>query len=265
MKHIPIPPLRALRRLTVAAVLCALSMAAPLAHPASAQERSGNFLENLFNRGEPPAPQQGAQPQGQVAQGQGQGMASDPSDPGVRIDRLEGALRQLTGTVEQLQYRNQQLEMQLKRMQDDTEFRLQQLGSKGPPSNAQPTAPNVPGAPVPAGRRSDVFDPSQNPNAPGAPRTLGNASAPIDQPVGVPGGRAAGAPLDHVNNLGWTALIESIVLGDGGPRHVATLRALVQAGANVNLGDRSGTTPLALARGRSYNEMVVILTNAGAR
>ena len=196
MKHIPIPPLRALRRLTVAAVLCALSMAAPLAHPASAQERSGNFLENLFNRGEPPAPQQGAQPQGQVAQGQGQGMASDPSDPGVRIDRLEGALRQLTGTVEQLQYRNQQLEMQLKRMQDDTEFRLQQLGSKGPPSNAQPTAPNVPGAPVPAGRRSDVFDPSQNPNAPGAPRTLGNASAPIDQPVGVPGGRAAGAPLD---------------------------------------------------------------------
>jgi len=76
---------------------------------------------------------------------------------------------------------------------------------------------------------------------------------------------AAGAPLDHVNNLGWTALIESIVLGDGGPRHVATLRALVQAGANVNLGDRSGTTPLTLAQGRGYNEMVVILTNAGAR
>jgi ankyrin repeat protein len=31
---------------------------------------------------------------------------------------------------------------------------------------------------------------------------------------------AAGAPLDHVNNLGWTALIEAVVLGDGGPRHV---------------------------------------------
>ena len=58
----------------------------------------------------------------------------------------------------------------------------------------------------------------------------------------------AGAPLDHVNNLGWTALIESIVLGNGGPRHVATLKALVEAGANVNLADRSGTTPLALAR-----------------
>jgi hypothetical protein len=47
----------------------------------------------------------------------------------------------------------------------------------------------------------------------------------------------AGAPLDHVNNLGWTALIESIVLGDGGPRHTETLRALVEAGANVNLPD----------------------------
>jgi hypothetical protein len=36
---------------------------------------------------------------------------------------------------------------------------------------------------------------------------------------------AAGAPLDHVNNLHWTALIESIVLGNGGPRHQATLQA----------------------------------------
>lgn len=75
----------------------------------------------------------------------------------------------------------------------------------------------------------------------------------------------AGAPLDHVNNLGWTALIESIVLGNGGPRHTATLKALVEAGANVNLGDRSGTSPLALARGRGYSEMVRLLERAGAR
>jgi ankyrin repeat protein len=75
----------------------------------------------------------------------------------------------------------------------------------------------------------------------------------------------AGAPLDHVNNLGWTALIESIVLGNGGRRHTATLEALVRAGANVNLADRNGQTPLALARGRGYREMVVILERAGAR
>ncbi|HJQ60481.1 MAG TPA: ankyrin repeat domain-containing protein, partial [Vineibacter sp.] len=54
----------------------------------------------------------------------------------------------------------------------------------------------------------------------------------------------AGAPLDHVNNLGWTALIESIVLGDGGPRHLETLTALVRAGANLNLADRQAQTPL---------------------
>jgi ankyrin repeat protein len=75
----------------------------------------------------------------------------------------------------------------------------------------------------------------------------------------------AGAPLDHVNNLGWTALIESIVLGDGGPRHVATMKALIDGGANVNLADRSGTTPLALARKRGFAPMVALLSQAGAR
>jgi uncharacterized protein len=75
----------------------------------------------------------------------------------------------------------------------------------------------------------------------------------------------AGAPLDHVNNLGWTALIESVVLGNGGRRHTATLKALVEAGANVNLADRSGMTPLALAKGRGYGEMVALLEKAGAR
>src|SRR3569623_3298426 len=58
---------------------------------------------------------------------------------------------------------------------------------------------------------------------------------------------AAKAPLDHVNNLGWTALIESIVLGDGGQNHTDTLPALVKAGAKVNLAARNGATPLALA------------------
>ncbi|HEX4328918.1 MAG TPA: ankyrin repeat domain-containing protein [Burkholderiales bacterium] len=70
---------------------------------------------------------------------------------------------------------------------------------------------------------------------------------------------AAGAPLDHVNTLGWTAVIESIVLGDGGARHTAALRALVDAGAGTELADRDGKTPLALARARGYREMVAIL------
>jgi len=76
---------------------------------------------------------------------------------------------------------------------------------------------------------------------------------------------AAGAPLDLVNNLHWTAAIEAVVLGDGGPRHQATLKALIDAGANLQLADRSGQTPLALAKARGYAAMVAMLERAGAR
>ena len=76
---------------------------------------------------------------------------------------------------------------------------------------------------------------------------------------------AAKAPLDHVNNLHWTALIESIVLGDGGPRHQRTLALLVDAGANLQLTDREGRTPLQLASARGYKPMVDKLKAAGAK
>ena len=70
---------------------------------------------------------------------------------------------------------------------------------------------------------------------------------------------AAGAPLDHVNNLHWTAVIEAVVLGDGGARHQATLKALLDAGANARLADREGRTPVELARARGFGEMVRML------
>ena len=76
---------------------------------------------------------------------------------------------------------------------------------------------------------------------------------------------AAGAPLDHVNNLHWTALIEAVVLGDGARRHQATVRALLDAGANVRLADREGRTPLQLARERGYADMVRMLEGAQGR
>lgn len=71
--------------------------------------------------------------------------------------------------------------------------------------------------------------------------------------------------IDHINNLGWTALLEAIILGDGGPRHTEVVRLLVEAGANVNLADANGITPLAHARQRGHQQMVEILQNAGAR
>ena len=76
---------------------------------------------------------------------------------------------------------------------------------------------------------------------------------------------AAKAPLNHVNNLGLTALLEAIVLGNGGANHTATVRALVEAGCDVNIADKQRTTPLQHARRRGYVEIARILENAGAR
>jgi ankyrin repeat protein len=71
--------------------------------------------------------------------------------------------------------------------------------------------------------------------------------------------------IDHVNRLGWTALLEAIILGDGGARHTEVVRLLVGAGANVNLADSGGITPLAHAQRRGFGEIVGILQGAGAR
>ena len=51
----------------------------------------------------------------------------------------------------------------------------------------------------------------------------------------------------------------SVVLGDGGERHVATARALVAAGARKTIADRDGVTPLQHAQRRRYQAMVAIL------
>lgn len=71
--------------------------------------------------------------------------------------------------------------------------------------------------------------------------------------------------IDHVNNLGWTALLEAVILGDGGARHTEVVRLLVEAGADVNLADSNGVTPLEHARQRGYQQMIEILAEAGAR
>lgn len=71
--------------------------------------------------------------------------------------------------------------------------------------------------------------------------------------------------VNHINNLGWTALLEAIILGDGGARHTGIVRLLVGHGAQVNLADRDGVTPLAHARRNGYREMVSILEGAGGR
>ncbi len=68
--------------------------------------------------------------------------------------------------------------------------------------------------------------------------------------------------VDHVNRLGWTALLEAIILGEGGPAHTETVRALVDAGADVTIADGDGVTPLTHARERGYDAIVAILRAA---
>jgi tol-pal system protein YbgF len=157
---------------------------------------------------------------------------SDDVDPEIRIQQLENQLRQLTGQNEELQYHNRQLEERLRLLQGSAQ------GAPGaPPAVAQPNVAAVPpmqpnpayrqppaqtgyepqiaapapivqeapgGPQVPGRRRGDAFDPSQNPNAPGAPRALGGGQLPIpaEAPVGAPGGRDAGYPLDLANTGG---------------------------------------------------------------
>jgi tol-pal system protein YbgF len=115
----------------------------------------------------------------------------------VRLDRLETQIRQLTGVIEQLQFRNQQLEGQIRRMQEE--------GAQRPSAQSRPQNLPAPSPPAAApGKRGDAFDPAQNPNAAGAPHTLGSINPPgaimgpdaPEQPIGAPGGRGAGAPLD---------------------------------------------------------------------
>src|SRR5437016_4487707 len=170
-----------LRRMMTAATTVAIIATACAASAQEADRTQPGFLDSLFGgserfgggeRAAPPAPP--AQ-QGRVAQA--------GSDLIVRLDRLEAQIRQLTGVIEQLQYRNQQLEGQLKRLQEDTEYRFQG-GTPRPatPAPARPAAvapPPQPGPPPAAaapGRRSDAFDPAQNP---GAPRTLGTSTASV--------------------------------------------------------------------------------------
>ena len=69
----------------------------------------------------------------------------------------------------------------------------------------------------------------------------------------------AGVDVNHLNRLHWTALMEAIVLSDGGPRHVEIVELLVKAGADVNIADKDGITPLTHARQRGYTAIVKIL------
>ncbi|EQC1015203.1 ankyrin repeat domain-containing protein [Pseudomonas aeruginosa] len=75
----------------------------------------------------------------------------------------------------------------------------------------------------------------------------------------------AGVDPNHVNKLGWTGLLEAILLSDGGPRHQEIVRLLIDAGADVNLADADSVSPLAHARQRGQGGIERLLLAAGAQ
>ena len=70
--------------------------------------------------------------------------------------------------------------------------------------------------------------------------------------------------VNHINNLGWTALLEAIVLSDGGLAHQQIVQLLVNHGADVTIPDKDGVTALQHARQRGFTEIERILVKAGA-
>lgn len=68
-----------------------------------------------------------------------------------------------------------------------------------------------------------------------------------------------GFPVNHVNRLGWTALLEAVILGDGSKKYQQIVQILKDGGANVNIADKDGVTALKHAKNRGYQEIIRIL------
>lgn len=68
-------------------------------------------------------------------------------------------------------------------------------------------------------------------------------------------------PIDHVNRLGWTGLMEAVVLGNGTKKYQEIVQILKDGGANLQIPDNDGITPLQHAQKRGFTEIVKILSN----
>ena len=69
----------------------------------------------------------------------------------------------------------------------------------------------------------------------------------------------AGAPVNRINNVGWTALLEVAILGDGSERYQKIARMLINAGADASIADRDQRKPFDHAVSRGHTELARIL------
>lgn len=71
--------------------------------------------------------------------------------------------------------------------------------------------------------------------------------------------------VNTINNLGWTCLLEIVILGDDGPAHVEITRLVLAAGADPNIADKDGVTPLVHARRGGQPEIATLIAKSGGR
>ena len=128
--------------------------------------------------------------------------ASETSTINSRVERLERELRMLTGQNEELQHKVQLLEDQLKNLRPDVTRPADTAAQLNAPStqNSTKQTPNVAGLETKETKRSDAFNPANDPNAIGAPKQLGAtaASPPLNAPniQAAPVQRDVGQPMD---------------------------------------------------------------------
>ncbi len=154
-------------------------------------------------------------------------MPVQPDESGLllRINKLENALRQMNGQIEQLQFQNRQLQDQMKKFGDGASVRAAPVDVPLASTSGGAISSQVAASPVsPSLKKSDAFDPASQPNAPGAPRALGIGLAPG---LGIPKDQASGTsgPLDISNAPVTSSGTVIASTGPMGPRQEYDLAA----------------------------------------
>jgi tol-pal system protein YbgF len=169
-------------------------------------------------------------------------LAQDAAEFVVRMNRLENQVRQMSGQIEQLQFENRQLKDQVRKFQEDVEFRFQE-GRPGAPRAQAPAVQPPPAATQtpPSGgqarppRRGDAFDPGDMPNAPGAPRQLGTTTP--SAPLSSSGGMTIGGIIDNDGGPSGPLDLNQVRGAGGGPAPTLPARPASPSVAATGSGD----------------------------
>ena len=200
--------------------------------------------------------------------GEGGGGGGDPQDPGglsVRVNKLEGRIREMTGQIEELQNANRKLVEQLQKFQADVDQRMSSGSRKhaeasppavtpgdeaGPATDAEPATPK----PGRKSRRDDAYDPDAAPEAdPGKPKALGSTAAAQPDETGA-------APMDlsggKLRNGGPTSdtLAPTLRLPSSPPKPVVTPNGTVIASTGPVSPRAEFDVALGLYKGKQYDD-----------